>query len=332
MNLVTGSTGMLGSYMILHLLKKGENVRAIYRNKNNIQKTFNLFVLNNADYLFDKIEWVQGDILDIPSLEKALENISYVYHCAALVSFDPKDEENLRKTNIEGTSNMVNCSLDAGIKKFCHVSSIAALGDTTEHEKTITEETEWNPEKPHSDYAISKHGAEMEVYRISEEGLNTVIVNPGVIIGTGFWEKSSGKIFTKTVAGIPFYTLGSSGFVAVEDVCEIMHKLVHSEISKERFILISENVVYRNLISWICEAAGIKKPKFHAKKWLTQSAWRIDWILSNILFMKRRMPKAMAKSLHSKDLYSNEKIKRFLNYDFISIEKQCRKTTQDYIS
>lgn len=332
MNLVTGGTGLLGAHLILHLLRKGENVRALYRNKINIEKTACLFAADNASELFEKIEWVQGDILDIPSIEQALQGINYVYHCAALISFDPKDEENLRKTNIEGTANMVNCSLNFGIKKFCYVSSIAALGDLTENETVITETTEWNPEKPHSDYAISKHGAEMEVYRASEEGLNTVIVNPGVIIGKGFWDSGSGEIFKKASKGIPFYTLGKTGFVAVEDVCEIMYRLMCSDVSKERFTLISENVILRDFINWICEEASVKKPKFQAKKWMTAIGWRIDWFLSKVLFMKRNLPKAAAKSLHTTDNYSNEKIKKVLDYDFITVEAFCRKTVKSYIA
>lgn len=332
MNLVTGGTGLLGAHLILHLLRKGENVRALYRNKKNIEKTARLFTADNASELFEKIQWVQGDILDIPSIEQALQGINYVYHCAALISFDPKDEENLRKTNIEGTANMVNCSLNFGVKKFCYVSSIAALGDLTENETIITETTEWNPEKPHSDYAISKYGAEMEVYRASEEGLNTFIVNPGVIIGKGFWDNGSGEIFKKASKGIPFYTLGKTGFIAVEDVCEIMYRLMCSDVSEERFTLISENVVFRDFINWICEEAGVKKPKFQAKKWMTGIGWRIDWFLSKVLFMKRNLPKAAAKSLHTTDNYSTEKIKKLLDYDFIPVEAFCRKTARFLLS
>jgi nucleoside-diphosphate-sugar epimerase len=167
MILVTGATGLVGSHLLVQLLQENEEVKALFRSEKQIEKVKNVFAFYNQTALFDKIKWVKGDITDIPSLEIAFENITHVYHCAALISFDPSDEDELRKINIEGTANVVNCCIDFGVKKLCHVSSIAALGTPKEHETTITEETEWNPEELHSDYAITKYGAEMEVWRVN---------------------------------------------------------------------------------------------------------------------------------------------------------------------
>lgn len=327
MNLVTGGTGLVGAHLLLHLLEKGEKVRALFRTENSIQKTKQLFNQLNQSDLFHQIEWFPGNVNDIPSLEKAFENIDFVYHSAALISFDDNDEENLRKINIEGTANMVNCALAFGVKKFCYVSSIAALGDLKETETIITEETEWNPEKPHSDYALSKFGAEMEIWRAEQEGLNCVIVNPGVILGSGFWDSGSGEIFIKVKKGIPFYTKGSSGFVAVEDVVAVMHQLMKSEISGERFTLISENIVFKDLIFWIADGIKIKKPSFYAKPWMTSITWRLDWFFSTLFFQKRRFSRATAKSLHTIDLYSNEKIKSKLNFEFQPVKEVVKKVS-----
>ncbi len=321
MNLVTGGTGLVGAHLLLHLLGKGEKVRALFRSENSIQKTKELFNQLRQNDLFHQIEWVPGNVNDIPSLEKAFENIAYVYHCAALISFDATDEENLRKINIEGTANMVNCALAFGIKKFCYVSSIAALGDLKENETIITEETEWNPEKPHSDYALSKFGAEMEIWRAEQEGLNCIIVNPGVILGRGFWDSGSGEIFIRIKNGIPFYTKGSTGFVAVEDVVSVMYQLMQSDLSGERFTLISENIVFKDLIFWIADGIKTKKPSFYAKPWMTSVAWRLDWLFSTLFFQKRRFSRATATSLHTTDLYSNNKLKTLLNFEFQPIRK-----------
>ena len=327
MNLVTGGTGLVGAHLLLHLLQNGEKVRALFRTENSIQKTKNLFnQLNNSD-LFNKIEWVSGNVNDVPSLEKAFENVEYVYHCAALISFDGVEEENLRKINIEGTANVVNCALAFGVEKFCYVSSIAALGDLKESETVITEETEWNPEKPHSDYALSKFGAEMEIWRAEQEGLNCVIVNPGVILGSGFWDSGSGEIFMKVKKGIPFYTKGSTGFVAVEDVVTVMYQLMKSDISGERFTLISENIIFKDLIFWIADGIKIKKPSMYAKPWMTSIAWRLDWFFSILFFQKRRFSRATAKSLHTTVLYSNEKIKLQLNFEFQPIKEVVKKVS-----
>ncbi len=327
MVLVTGGTGLVGAHLLIHLLEKGENVRAIYRNLESIQKTEALFSLYKKEALYQSIQWQQADILDIPSLENAFDNIVQVYHCAALISFDPKEEDLVRKTNIEGTANIVNFCLHKNIKKLCHVSSIAALGDLAEHEHIITEETEWNPEKPHSDYAISKYGAEMEIWRGQQEGLEVVIVNPGVIIGPGFWNQGSGALFTKVKKGIPFYTKGSTGFIAVADVVSILYQLMESPIHGERFTLISQNIIFKDLLFSIADALKVKKPKYHATPFMINTLSKLDWISSMLFGQKRQLSKASARSSYSTDLYSNEKIKNALNIEFIDVPNYIKYIT-----
>ncbi|MFV7234080.1 NAD-dependent epimerase/dehydratase family protein [Flavobacterium sp. ZB4R12] len=324
MILVTGGTGLVGAHVLLHLIESGENVRAIYRNTKSIEKTKNLFSLYRKLDLFDTIEWIQADITDIPALENAFEGINYVYHCAALISFDPKDEDLIRKINIEGTANIVNFCIANTIKKLCFVSSTAALGDLASHEKVVTEETEWNPEKPHSDYAISKYGAEMEIWRGQQEGLEVIILNPGVIIGPGFWEQGSGQLFAKVKKGLLFYTLGSTGFVAVPDVVRIAAQLMKSEIHNERFTLIAKNIVFRDILNSIADSLLAKRPTIHAKPLFMEISWRIDWILSNVFMQKRQLTSATAKASYSKNEYSNEKITTVLNTEFSNIHQYIK--------
>lgn len=332
MVLVTGATGLVGSHLVLHLLENGDDVSAIYRSEKAITKTRSLFELYKKEYLFHKIHWIQADINDIPSLEIAFESIEYVYHCAAKISFDPADEEKLRKTNIEGTANIVNFCLANKVKKLCYVSSIAALGDLPEYEHVITETTDWNPEKPHSDYAISKYGAEMEIWRGQQEGLDVVVVNPGVILGPDVrgWEEGSSKIFLTVAKGMKYYTKGSSGFIAVIDVVKIMTLLMKNPKVGERYILIAENMVFQELISAMAESLIVKKPTAYAKKWMTEIAWRCDWIMANLFFSKRRLSKSVARSLHTTDLYANEKIKEELGFEFISIKTYIQDMARYY--
>jgi nucleoside-diphosphate-sugar epimerase len=319
MVLVTGGTGLVGAHLLLHLVENGETIRAIYRNTKTIEKTKTLFLLYKKETLFEKIDWIQADITDVPSLEIAFENVEYVYHCAALISFDPKDEEVLRKTNIEGTANIVNFCIAKNVKKLCYVSSIAALGDLKENENFITEETEWNPEKPHSDYAISKYGAEMEIWRGQQEGLNSVIVNPGVILGPRIWEQGSGVLFKKIENGFPFYTKGTTGFVAVTDVVKIMEQLMKSEVTSQRFTLITQNIVFGDLFNSIADALKVKRPSFYISPLLTGFLWRIDWFLSATLGTKRKLDRATSIASYSKNLYSNEKIIGTLDTELLDI-------------
>jgi dihydroflavonol-4-reductase len=330
MILVTGATGLVGSHLLVSLLQENYNVKALYRNSKHIQKVKNIFAYKKQLELFDKINWVEGDITDIPSLNVAFENVTIVYHCAALISFDPKDEEKLRKVNIEGTANVVNCCIDFGVKKLCHVSSIAALGDTKEGETVITEETDWNPEKLHGDYAISKYGAEMEVWRGFQEGLEVVIVNPGVIFGYGFPNQGSSILFKSLKKGLPFYTRGKTGIVAVEDVVSCMIQLVQKNINGQQYTLVAENPTLETILNVIADSLGIKKPSIYANKTLTRIAWRLDWFLSKIMGKKRSFTRATSKSSHSIDIYENSKIKSELDFAFLDMKKYLTTLSQHY--
>ena len=320
MILITGATGLVGSHLAIQLLENEQNVRAIYRKKTSIEKTKLLFDLYNKTHLFEKIQWVEADLNDIPSLEIAFSSVQYVYHCAALISFDPKDEEKLRKINIEGTANIVNLCLAHAVKKLCHVSSIAALGDLLDHETVVDENIEWNPEKTHSDYAISKYGAEIEVFRAHQEGLSVVIINPGVILGAGFFDSGSGEIFMKVKNGLKFYSNGSSGFVSVNDVVLAMMQLMNSEISGEKFIVVAENRSYQSILDTIAIELKVAKPKYKVSKLALNILWRLDWILSNIFFQKRKLSKDLAISLTANEIYSNQKIKEKLGFEFEGVD------------
>ncbi len=322
MILITGATGLVGSHLALQLLENGEKIRAIYRNQSSILATKSLFELYNKSHLFDKIEWIQADITDIPSLEIAFANVVSVFHCAALISFDPNDEDLLRKTNIEGTANMVNLCLSHDVKKIGYVSSIAALGDLKEYESIITEETEWNPEKHHSNYAISKYGAEMEIWRGQQEGLQVVVVNPGIILGPGFWKQGSGKLFTAVANGLKFYTKGTSGFVSVIDVVNLLIKTMTKIDEKEngqRYIAIENNYSYETIFNEIAKALNVEKPKFCAAYWQTELAWRWNWLTSILLNKKRMISKETMRSSHQLDCYSNEKVRNKFDYQFIDV-------------
>lgn len=327
MILVTGGTGLVGAHLLLQLIENGVKVRAIYRTQNSRNKTKNLFELYQKGDLFEAIDWVQADILDIPSLENAFMDIQYVYHCAALISFDPKDEDALRKTNIEGTANIVNFCIQNSIQKLCFVSSIAALGDLASHETEITETTDWNPEKPHSDYAISKYGAEMEVWRGQQEGLKVVIVNPGVILGPGFPDQGSGKIFQSIKKGMSFYTDGSSAFIAVPDVINCMIQLMNQNFHNERYTLIAENIFFKDLFFWLADAFKVKTPIYRASSFQTALAAKVDGVLAFLAIKKRTLSKATAIAAHSKSYYSNAKIVKELNPSFIPIKTYIEEIT-----
>lgn len=328
MILVTGGTGLVGAHLLLHIIESQniglKKVRAIYRNNASIEKTKSVFAFYKKEKLFQQIEWIPADITDVPSLEIAFQNIKTVYHCAALISFDPKDENKLRKINIEGTANVVNFCIAFGIEKLCFISSIATLGDLLPHEKYISEETEWNPEQNHSDYAISKFGAEMEVWRGHQEGLDVIIINPGVILGPVLdhkdWEQGSGQLLTQVKNGLKYYTKGTSGFVAVIDVVKIAMSLMESTIKNERFIVIAENITFQDVLNTMADTLHVKRPNTHASPFLMETLWRLDWLSSVVFRTKRRLSKITAKVTYTQNTYSNHKIKQQLNFNFTAVK------------
>ncbi|OCB77388.1 NAD-dependent epimerase/dehydratase family protein [Flavobacterium crassostreae] len=330
MILVTGGTGLVGAHLLLHLAESTESqpnsIRAIYRKAHTIEKTKALFEYYKKKSLLECIQWVQADITDIPALENAFTDIQQVYHCAAMISFDPKDEAAMRKINIEGTANVVNFSIVNGIKKICYISSTAALGDLAPNETEITETSEWNPENTHSDYAISKYGAEMEIWRGQQEGLKVLIVNPGVILGPGFMDQGSGLLFKRVKNGLSFYTSGTTGFVAVTDVVTKCIALMESPINNQRYILVAENCSFKTILDTLADALQAKRPTIALHAVIMGLLWRLDYLVSFIFRKKRSLTKDTAKASCRKIIFRNTKIKTDLKTDFISIASYIQET------
>lgn len=333
MILVTGGTGLVGAHLLYHLTQENDTIRAVYRTEDkreHVKKIFSYYT-DNIEKLFTKIEWVKADITETPSLEPVFKKITKVYHCAALVSFCPKDYKKMRQVNIEGTANMINLSIDANIAKFCFVSSIAAIGNSV-NEKPINEENEWFDEDNNSGYSITKYGAEMEVWRGSQEGLNIVIVNPGVILGSGFWHEGSGKLFTKINNGLKFYSEGITGFIGVQDVIKAMILLMNSDINNERFILVSENKSFKDILFAIASGLNIKSPSVKTVKITTAILWRVDWLLTLITRKKPLLTKNSASSLLRKSFYSSKKIKEKTGFEFELIDNVINKICKKFLS
>lgn len=331
MILVTGGTGLVGAHLLYSLLKEGNKVRAIHRTTSDfswVKQVFSYYT-ENPETLYNKIEWVEANLTDIPALTLAFEGVEKVYHAAAYVSFHPKHFHKLKKSNIEGTANVVNLCLHFNIKKLCHVSSVATLGNS-ENLQLIDEELPWNPDADNSDYSITKYGAEMEVWRGAQEGLATVIVNPGVILGSGFWNSGTGAIISKVNKGINYFTNGEMGFVDVRDVVAICIQLMEGPIKNERFILVSENISYKELLTSMALAFGKNPPKIELKPWMLTLGWRLDSFKNILTGSKQNLFKSTANAMVSKKHYNNQKIIKALNYTFISLKETVTNTATDF--
>lgn len=334
MILVTGGTGLVGSHLLFQLLKSNVSIRAIYRQENTLKRVKHVFSYfsDDADALFNQIEWVEADLNNIPQLQDAFKDITQVYHCAAIVSFEPNKYHLIRKINIKGTANIVNLSISNKIKKLCYVSSISAIGHHTNPEVLIDEKTDWNPEDDNSIYAITKYGAELEVWRGTQEGLDAVIVNPGIILGAGYWNgDSSGNLFKRIYNGMPYYTLGITGYVDIWDVVKAMQELMNSNIKNEGFILVSENISFKALQTKTAEELKVKPPNKEAKPWLLAIAWRLDWLKHKLFGKPRILSKQVAKSAINISKYDASKLKIALNFEFKPINKSIEEVSLLYL-
>ena len=316
MILVTGATGFLGSELVRQLTGEGKKVRAMKRESSAIPS---ILAGNNL------VEWVIADINDLATLEDIFEDITRVYHCAALVSFNPKDKARLLKVNIEGTSNIANLCV-AYNARMLHVSSVAALGEPKKGESLITEDDYWEYNAKVHSYAISKYEGEMEVWRSIAEGLNAVIVNPSVIIGRNAGYEGSGAIFKLVKDGLSFYTAGATGIVDVEDVAKCMILLMDSDVSDERFTISAENYHYKQFFSEIARNFGVKAPAKEASPWMLGIAWRAAKVASLFTGKAAALTSDAVRSSLNVSLYSNQKIINSTGITFKPLHQSIQET------
>lgn len=333
MVLVTGGTGLVGSHLLVSLIEKGISVKAIHRKGSQlkrVEKVFNYYH-ENGTALFQKIDWIEADINDMPALESAFKGIEYVYHAAALISFDPGQYDKLLKTNVEGTANIVNLCTSNKVKKLCYVSTIGTIGKST-NDEMATEESVWNDLHANV-YALSKYDAEMEVWRGTQEGLPAVMVNPGVIIGPGFWNTGSGTLFTTANKGHTFYPPGGTGFVTVNDVVKMMIALMDSSIENERFIAVAKNLSFKEILQKLTNALKKPAPKYQLKFWQLEIARVLDGLRNMFTKNGRKITKSSIYSLKYRDAYSNHKIQKAISFEFEAleptIELSCRYFTKE---
>ena len=317
---VTGGTGLVGSHILLKLCQKNMPFKALKRKGSSLAICEDVFRFYDSINYFQNIEWVNGDVNDIPSLEKAMKNCDKVIHAAAIVSFHKEDSELMYKTNIEGTKNIMNVALYSKIKKVSYISSIASLGrNTTNH--IIDEDCYFKLNDKESSYALSKYYSEQEVWRASQEGLDVVISNPSLILGPGDWSKGSSQIFQKINSGLKFYTEGSTGYVDVIDVANCAILLLESEIKNERFIINGENLKYKDLFNLIADEFSQRRPYIKVTPLIKEIAWRLEYIVSLITGKRPLITKESVSSAMTESSYSNKKIHKFTDYKFTPINE-----------
>jgi nucleoside-diphosphate-sugar epimerase len=320
--LITGGTGFLGAYIIKELINEGYSVRAIKRSNK-----LPFFIPRE---ILDKVEWVDGDVLDVVALDDAMKNVDAVIHSAAVVSFNKHNRSEMYKVNVEGTANVVNLALDNNVRKLVHISSIAALGRTSSGDH-VDEDKKWVESSLNTHYAISKKKAELEVWRGVGEGLDAVVANPSTILGYGDWNSGSSSIFKRIYKQFTWYTTGVNGFVDVEDVARAVVMLMKSDCSGERFIVNGENWEFQRLFQTIAKCFNRKAPSREAGAFLSGLAWRMEKARSYFSEHKPLLTRETTKIALSRTYFQNAKILRtFPGFSFTPLEETILKTCKKY--
>lgn len=330
MILVTGGTGLVGAHILFDLCSKNLQVKAIKRANSSlylIESLFSFYAPDTYLKLLGNINWVEADLREIDSLIEATTNIDLVYHAAAIVSFRNKDAKQMLKANIEGTANLMNACKINKVKKIGHISSVAALGPAADAAPS-SELNQWEVSTNNSAYAISKYGAEREVWRISHEGMDVVMINPSLITGPGDWTKSSTAIFKTVYDGLKFYSLGRTGFVDVRDVSRTIIYLVESNITSERYVISSENLSWKQILTMIADAFDKKPPHLKATRIKVAIAWRILKLFSWISGKEPRITKESARASLRERHFSNEKILGVMDIEFMPIKQSIDDATR----
>ena len=324
MNLVTGATGLLGTHLMMELLSRGERVRALFRNSSNRRSVEDVFLFCKSNK-FSEIEWMEGDVLDIDSLEQAMQGCTHVFHCAAIVSYHPSERDEMYRVNTEGTANVINIALHLGNVKVGFISSIAAIGKAKNNDD-VDEESEWVENDLNTHYAITKQLSEMEFWRGIHEGLEGVAFNCGFIIGPGSFERSSPSLFRKLHEGMRFYPPGGTGFIAVTDAARCIADLTLGPTSRERYILVTENLSMKEIFQLVAQALEVRVPSQEAKPWILQLARIAEWVKAKVTERKALVTRETVKNASLRFYYDSSKMQRATNLQSTPIWEAIKQT------
>jgi nucleoside-diphosphate-sugar epimerase len=270
---ITGATGMVGSYIASMLSETGYQVKALFRNKNRIP-TF---------LPFQNVTWFEGDVLDISRLNDIVSEGDIVVHCASVTDFGRQAE--MMQVNVKGTERVVNICLENKASRLIHFSSVSTR--TPGKDSLISEKSIATPELLKKVYSSSKVMADMEVERGRAEGLSADILIPSTVFSAGFNDRNAGIYFSKASRNLQFYTTGSSGFVDVRDIVKFVEKLIQTPEQNQTYILSHENESHYSIISAINQLFGYPPPKRKVSTW-NEKLFLFGDMLANFIGIKPR--------------------------------------------
>ena len=249
--LVTGATGLLGSHLVRALADRGDGLRLL------IRKHSDTSALDGIEY-----ERVTGDITDTRAVRRAVDGVDRVFHLAAKSSMETADADRTFAVNVGGTRLIADEALAAGVQRFVHTSSVAAIGPAAPGGRT-DEDQQFTIGHLGIAYANSKHEAEGEVLRAAAHGLDAVIVNPTFTLGPSIGNVTSMSIDVVRrflQRRIPAYVDGGLNVVDVRDVAAGEILAAEKGRTGERYILGGRNFTMQRLLADLSRISGVPVP------------------------------------------------------------------------
>lgn len=312
--LVTGATGFIGSVLTRQLVEEGQSVRIFRR------ATSSLALLGEVA---DAVDHAVGTLAKARRLYDAMQGVERVYHVAALVSFDPRDREALRRVNVRGTANVVNAALEAGVDRLVHTSSMAAFGRPDEG--TIDETTDWQGRPGRSAYARSKYQSELEVHRGGAEGLDAVIVNPSLVFGAGDEHTNTRRVVDAVRSGWLFAVPpGGTNVVDVRDVAAGHRAAMASGKTGRRYFLGGENLSWEQIVGTIAGAFGVHPPRYTVPASLLRAGGALAEAVSTVTRTQPFLTRSTARTAARTYRYDNTRAREELGCSFRPFEATSR--------
>jgi nucleoside-diphosphate-sugar epimerase len=251
---VTGATGLLGNNLVRLLISRGVTVRALARSVDKARRQF-------GDL---PVEIVQGDLDDVSTFASALAGVDVVFHAAAFFRDNYKGGshwDDLHRTNVVGTANLLNAAYAAGVRRFVHTSSIAVLHG---HAGAAIDETMLRRVEDADDYYRSKILADREVeqFLLAHPDFWAAMVLPGWMHGPGdMGPTSAGQTVLDFMTGkIPGIVPGTFSLVDARDVAETQWAVLERGRRGERYLSAGRNMSMQDLAQTLEHVTGVKAP------------------------------------------------------------------------